>query len=345
MFTDIGIDIGTYKTAIFSGKRIVLEEPSVVAIDSETEKPLFFGKAAYDLAGRTDNNNITIINPVVRGVVSDMELSTKMMKYFLYKVFGNRIVKPRVVVTAPGGATAVEQRSAAQIIEESGGRNVQVIETATAAAIALGLNFSMPHGSMIVDIGAGTTDIAVISMGGVSECTTIPSGSMDYDAAIIKFARHKLNMTIGPHTAEKIKMQIGSAYKRKISMEMQAGGIDLVTGKPRSFSISSDQVYEATSDISDAIVKAVGEVLEHTLPDLAADIYEEGITLLGGGSLMYGLDEHISNVIGVPVHYAEDAAHVIVRGAGIAVRNPNLLKASDYQYRTRQNLYSDETDK
>lgn len=342
MFTDIGIDLGSYKTVIMAGQKLVLEEPTAAAIDTETGKPLFFGKAAFDLAGRTDQN-ITVIRPVKHGVVSDMELCCGMLKFFLRKAFGNRIVKPRVAITAPGNATAVEQRSAAQIVEEAGGRDVRVVETATAAAIGLGLNFTMPHGSMIVDLGAGTTDIAVTSMGGVAECVTIPTASADYDEAIVKFVRQEYNMLIGPHTAEKIKMQIGAGYSRSMPLTMQAGGIDLVTGMPKSFSVTSEQIYTATSPVTEAIGAAVAGVLERTLPDLAADICEDGIRLVGGGAALFGLGEYLRERTGVAAAPAEGHAQIVARGVGIAVRNPNLLRTSDYEYRTRKNLYSDES--
>lgn len=342
MFTDIGIDLGSYKTVIMAGQKLVLEEPTAAAIDTETGKPLFFGKAAFDLAGRTDQN-ITVIRPVKHGVVSDMELCCGMLKFFLRKAFGNRIVKPRVAITAPGNATAVEQRSVAQIVEEAGGRDVRVVETATAAAIGLGLNFTMPHGSMIVDLGAGTTDIAVTSMGGVAECVTIPTASADYDEAIVKFVRQEYNMLIGPHTAEKIKMQIGAAYSRSMPLTMQAGGIDLVTGMPKSFSVTSEQIYTATSPVTEAIGAAVAGVLERTLPDLAADICEDGIRLVGGGAALFGLGEYLRERTGVAAAPAEGHAQIVARGVGIAVRNPNLLRTSDYEYRTRKNLYSDES--
>ncbi len=342
MFTDIGIDLGSYKTVIMAGQKLVLEEPTAAAIDTETGKPLFFGKAAFDLAGRTDQN-ITVIRPVKHGVVSDMELCCGMLKFFLRKAFGNRIVKPRVAITAPGNATAVEQRSAAQIVEEAGGRDVRVVETATAAAIGLGLNFTMPHGSMIVDLGAGTTDIAVTSMGGVAECVTIPTASADYDEAIVKFVRQEYNMLIGPHTAEKIKMQIGAAYPRSMPLTMQAGGIDLVTGMPKSFSVTSEQIYAATSPVTETIGAAVAGVLERTLPDLAADICEDGIRLVGGGAALFGLGEYLRERTGVAAAPAEGHAQVVAKGVGIAVRNPNLLRTSDYEYRTRKNLYSDES--
>ena len=284
-----------------------------------------------------------MIRPVKHGVVSDMELCCGMLKFFLRKAFGNRIVKPRVAITAPGNATAVEQRSAAQIVEEAGGRDVRVVETATAAAIGLGLNFTMPHGSMIVDLGAGTTDIAVTSMGGVAECVTIPTASADYDEAIVKFVRQEYNMLIGPHTAEKIKMQIGAAYSRSMPLAMQAGGIDLVTGMPKSFSVTSEQIYTATSPVTEAIGAAVAGVLERTLPDLAADICEDGIRLVGGGAALFGLGEYLRERTGVAAAPAEGHAQIVARGVGIAVRNPNLLRTSDYEYRTRKNLYSDES--
>ena len=342
MFTDIGIDLGTYKTSIISGRNSVIIEPSVVAVDTETGKPLYFGKEAKALEGRTDEC-ITVVHPIVKGVVSDMDLATRMIRFFLKKSFGNRIVKPRVVVTAPGNATAVEQRSATQIVQEAGGRQVNVIETVTAAAIGLGLNFNVPKGNMIVDIGAGITEIAVISMGGVAQSATLKVGSADFDDAIVKYVRRELGTHIGPHTAERIKIQIGSAVGRPFSLTMQAGGVDINTGKPRSFSVTSAGIYEAISDYLAMIAEGVTSVLEKTTPELSGDIAGEGIVLIGSGALMFGFEELISTTAKIPCKLAEEPSGRVLRGAGIAVRTPELFRNSDYEYRTRKNLFSDET--
>lgn len=342
MFTDIGIDIGSYKTTIIAGKKVVLEEPTAVAVDTGTGEPIFFGERAHSIAGRA-HEHVQVLRPVERGVISDSNLATAMLRYFLRRSFGNRIVKPRVVITAPGGATDVQQRSAAGVAEAAGGRNVRVVETATAAAIGLGLNFSMPHGSMIVDIGAGTTDIAVITLGGVAECISLPVASYDYDEAIIRFVKTEHGILIGPHTAEHIKKQIGSATPRAVDITLTVGGVDIVTGMPRAFTVSSSDIYRVTQDITAEIGTAVAKMLENTLPDLAADIADEGIHLIGGGAKMCGFEEFLAARTGVPARLAEFPCECVSKGAGIAVRNPNLLRNADYAYRTRQNLVSDES--
>lgn len=342
MFTDIGIDLGTYKTTIIAGKKVVLEEPTAVAIDTQTGEPIFFGERAHSIEGRA-HEHVQVLHPVERGVVSDLNLATAMLRHFLRKSFGNRMVKPRVVITAPGGATDVQQRSCAGVAEAAGGRNVRVIETATAAAIGLGLNFSMPHGSMIVDIGAGTTDIAVTTMGGVAECMSISVASQDYDEAIIRYVKAEHGVLIGPHTAEHIKKQVGSATRRAVDVTLTVGGVDIVTGMPRAFTVSAGDIYRVTAELTEEIGTAVTKMLENTLPDLAADIADEGIHLIGGGAQMCGFEEYIAARTGVPARLAEFACECVSRGAGIAVRNPNLLRNADYAYRTRQSLISDET--
>ncbi len=342
MFTDIGIDFGTYKTAILSNHKILIDEPTVVALDHETGKILCFGKAAYELIGRTQDK-VTVVNPIRRSVVADMDLAVALMQYFFQKAFGKKIVKPRVVISAPGGATSVEQRALRQIVEEAGGRNVRTIESSSAAAIALGMNFNMPHGAMIVDIGAGTTDISVVTMGGIAECRTVPVASSDYDEAIIRYVRKEYNVLIGVRTAERIKKVVGSAVRPELDRIFSAGGVDLVTGMPRALDISANAIYEATADLSDTIGTNIAQVLENTLPDLAADILKDGVHLIGGGACMEGFEQLILKKTGVRGLLASEPLTCVLRGASIAVRHPDLLKNVDYEYRTRQNLISDET--
>ena len=318
MFTDIGIDLGTYRTIISTGSKIVLEEPTAVAVDSETGDPVFFGERAHSIDGRA-HDRVTVKHPVEHGVVSDLTLTSALLRYFLRKAFGNRIVKPRIVITAPGGATDVQQRSAAEAAEAAGGRDVRVIETATAAAIGMGLNFSMPHGSMIVDIGAGTTDISVVTMGGVAECVTIATSSYDYDEAIIRYVRSRYGILIGPHTAENIKKQIGCACRRPVDLTVTFGGVDISTGMPRAFTVSSAEIYDITKDITAEIGSAVVKTMENTLPDLAADIAEDGIRLIGGGAKMYGFEEYLGQVTGASAALAENPQECVAKGAGIAV--------------------------
>lgn len=337
MSTDIGIDLGTSKTILLSGVNIVLEEPSAAAVDTDTWEPLYFGEQAYKMIGRTPDS-VTSVLPIERGVIADYDVAEQMIRYFIRKAFGNRIVKPKVMVAMPGGVTAVQHRSVAKAVEAAGGRNVCTIESPMAAAVGIGLDFEKAHGNMIVDIGAGTTDVAVISMGGLAVCESARVASRDFDEAIIRYIRKEHNVLVGLQTAENIKIQIGSVVERPVEIAMQAKGRNLFSGLPEVFEITTNEIYFALKDTTQSICKAVQGVLEKTPPDLVADISADGIYLTGGGALIFGMEELLQNTMGIPVKLVSDPLHCVVRGTGIALKKPEILKNGDYEFRSLQNL-------
>lgn len=337
MAIDIGIDLGTAKTCILSGAKIMLEEPSAAAVDTDSWEPIAFGEKAYKMIGRTPDS-ITSVLPIERGVIADYDVAEEMMRRFMRKAFGNKMVKPRVMVAMPSGLTAVQHRSVAQVVEAAGGRNVCTIESPMAAAIGMGIDFTKARGTMIVDIGAGTTDVAVISLGGLSQCESGRVASRDFDEAVIRYVRKEYNILIGLQTAEQIKKQIGSVVHRPVEIAMQAKGRNLFTGLPQLFEITTNEVFQAVDDIAVNICKTVQGVLERTEPDLVADVSEDGIFLTGGGALIYGMEKRLSDFTGVPVHLVEDPLHCVVRGTGTALKHPSLLKNGDYAFRSLQDL-------
>ncbi len=340
MAKEIGIDLGTSKTVLFSGAKIVLELPSVVTVDSETWEPVYYGEKALQTLGRTPDS-LTCVRPIERGVISDYEIAQQMMRRYMTKAFGNKIIRPRVMAALPTGLTEVQHRSVANVIEAAGGRNVSVIEGPVAVAIGLGIDFSKPHGSMIVDIGAGTTDIATLSMGGIAQCSSVKIASGDFDELIMRAVRKEYNVVIGPLTAEHIKKQIGTVVSRPVEIAMTAKGRNLFSGLPQSFEITSSEVFEAIGESANSICNEVRKVLEKTDPDLVADILEDGIYLTGGGSLIHGMDTLLSEYIGTKVIPVDDPTHSVVKGTGIALKNPKLLRNVDFQYRSIQELIVD----
>lgn len=337
MSTDIGIDLGTKKTILLSGSKIISEQPSVVTVNTETWEPICFGEKAYSMIGRTPES-LTTVFPIRRGVISDYNIAEKMLKHFMKESFGNRILKPRVMVSMPIGVTSVQHRSVANAVESAGGRNVCTIESPVAAAIGLGVDFKKPRGSFIIDIGAGTTDTATISMGGLANCDSARVASGDFDEAIVRYIRKKYNVFVGLQTAEKIKKQIGSVVKRQVELTMRVKGRNLLTGLPVFVDVSSNDVYCAVADTAHSICTAVKSVIENTPPELVADIMNNGALLTGGGALIYGMPQLLSETLGLEVVPDEDPVHSVARGAGIALRNPDLLKNSDYQFRSIQEL-------
>ncbi len=335
--TDIGIDFGSYKTILISGSKIILEQPSVVAVDSETWEPISYGDEAYQMIGRTPES-VTVVTPVERGVISDYQIAEKMLKHYMEKAFGNRIIKPRVMVSVPTGVTSVQHRSVSKSIEIAGARSACTIESPIAASIGLGIDFREPNGSMIIDIGAGITDVAVISMGAFAEFGSFRTASIDFDDAIIKYVRRKYNILIGRQTAKNIKEQIGCVINRPVHLVMSVKGQDAFTGLPKQFEITSDDILEAISDIAEVICSNVRKVIEVTEPDLVGDILTNGIHLTGGGSLIYGMRELLSERLKVEVISDPDPVHTVALGAGIALKKPELLKNGDYSFRSIQEL-------
>lgn len=337
MATDIGIDLGSSKTVIFSSSKVVLELPNVVTVDAESWEAVYFGEKAKQTIGRTPDSLVSVY-PIEHGVIADYDLAELMLKNYMSQVFGNKILRPRIMATLPAGLTELQHRSLANVVESAGGRNITVIEGPLAIAFGLGLDFSVPHGTLVVDIGAGTTDVAVISMGGIAACESVKTASFDIDAQIIRYVRKEFNIEIGQLTAEEIKIKVGSAVPRNIEIAMMAKGRNVFSGLPESFEITSGEVYDAISDTLDTICNSIRLVLNKTNPDLVADIMNDGLYLAGGGSKLNGFAEKIENYLGIKVHQLEDPAHSVVKGAAVALKKPELLKNVDYQLRSIKEL-------
>lgn len=315
--TDIGIDLGTASVLVYiKGQGIVLEEPSVVAIDNNTRQILAVGEEARRMLGRTPGN-IVAIRPLRQGVISDYDITEKMLKYFIQKAVGKKLLlKPRIAVCVPSGVTEVERRAVEDATKQAGARQVFVIEEPIAAAIGAGIDIGRACGSMVVDIGGGTTDIAVISLGGTVVSSSLKIAGDNFDEAIIRYMRKKHNVLIGERTAEDLKINIGTAYPRTQSVSLDVRGRNLITGLPKTITVTSEEMLEALQEPVANIVEAVHGVLEKTPPELAADISDRGIVMTGGGGLLYGLDKLIKEKTGINVIIAEDAISCVAIGTG-----------------------------
>jgi len=317
MSTDIGIDLGTASILVYiKGKGVVLKEPSVVAFDRDTNKIKAIGEEARLMLGRTPGN-IVAVRPLRQGVISDYTVTEKMLKYFIQKALGRKLIKkPRISVCVPSGVTEVEKKAVEDATYQAGAREVAIIEEPIAAAIGAGIDISRPCGNMIVDIGGGTTDIAVISLGGTVCSASIKVAGDDFDEAIMKYMRKKHNLLIGERTAEDIKIKIGSAFPRAEEVSMDIRGRNLVTGLPKTVKVTSAETEEALKEATTQIVEAIHNVLEKTPPELAADIADRGIVLTGGGSLLSGLEELIEDKLGINTMTAEDPMTAVAIGTG-----------------------------
>ena len=315
--SDIGIDLGTASVLVYiKGKGVVLKEPSVVAFDRDTNKIKAIGEEARLMLGRTPGN-IVAVRPLRQGVISDYTVTEKMLKYFIQKAVGRpRYRKLRISVCVPSGVTEVEKKAVEDATYQAGAKEVAIIEEPIAAAIGAGIDIARPCGNMIVDIGGGTTDIAVISLGGTVVSTSIKIAGDDFDEAIVRYMRKKHNLLIGERTAEDIKIRIGSAYRRPESISLDVKGRNLVTGLPKTISVTSEETEEALRETTSQIVEAVHSVLEKTPPELAADIADRGIVLTGGGCLLYGLEELIEEKTGITTMTAEDPMTAVAIGTG-----------------------------
>ena len=318
---DIGIDLGTASILVYvKGKGVVLREPSVVAIDKNTGKLLKVGVDAQKMLGRTPGN-IVAIRPLREGVISDYDMTERMLKEFLKKGTSFRVFKPRIIICVPSGITEVEERAVIDAGIQAGARRVYLIEEPLAAAIGAGIDITRPDGHMIVDIGGGTADIAVISLGGVVESTSIKVAGDKFDEAIVKYIRRKHNVLIGERTAEEMKMTIGCVYPYPEEKVMEVRGRCLMTGLPRTFTVTSSEMMEAFEDVSGKIVEAVHAVLERTAPELVGDIATNGILMTGGGSLIYGFDKLIESKTGISTRVADDAISCVAYGTGKTLEN------------------------
>lgn len=315
--TDIGIDLGTASILVYiRGKGVVLKEPSVVAFDRDTNKIKAIGEEARLMLGRTPGN-IVAVRPLRQGVISDYTVTEKMMKYFIQKAMGKKAFrKPRISVCVPSGVTEVEKKAVEDATYQAGAREVAIIEEPIAAAIGAGIDISRPCGNMIVDIGGGTTDIAVISLGGTVVSTSIKIAGDDFDEAIVRYMRSKHNLLIGERTAEDIKIKIGNAFPKAEVTTMDVRGRNLVTGLPKTVEVTSEETMEALRTPTTQIVEAVHSVLEKTPPELAADVADRGIVLTGGGALLRGLEELIEDKTGINTMTAEHPMTCVAVGTG-----------------------------
>ena len=313
----IGIDLGTASVLVYiKGQGIVLQEPSVVAVDKNTNTICAVGEEARSMLGRTPGN-IVAIRPLREGVISDYEITEKMLKYFIEKTIGRRLfVKPRISVCVPSAVTEVEKRAVEEATKQAGARHVSVIEEPIAAAIGAGIDISKACGSMIIDIGGGTMDVAVISLGGTVVSTSLKVAGDNFDEYIVRYMRKQHNVLIGERTAENLKINIGTAYPRSQSVSMEVRGRNLVTGLPNNITVTSEEMLEALAEPVSHIVDAVHFVLEKTPPELASDIADRGIVMTGGGALLHGLDEMIKSKTGINAIIAEDPITCVAIGTG-----------------------------
>lgn len=324
---DMGIDLGTANSLVYMrGKGVILSEPSVVAIQKDTKSILAVGEEAKRMLGRTPGN-IVAIRPMKDGVIADFDITQAMLSYFIKKVFKSRtFVHPRVVVGVPSGATEVEKRAVIEAAIQAGAKEAYLIEEPMAAAIGAGLPINEPTGNMIVDIGGGTSEVAVISLGGIVTSRSARVGGDKMNDAIIQYIKKEYSLTIGERTAEEIKMKIGSAFPMEEERSMDVRGRDLISGLPKTISVGSPEIREALAEPVSGIIEAVKLALEKTPPELASDIIDRGIMMSGGGSQLYGLDRLISEETKMPVHVAENALCCVALGAGKVLEELDTLK-------------------
>ena len=334
-FNDVGIDLGTASVLVYvKGKGIVLREPSVVAIDRLSGRLLAIGEEARTMLGRTPGN-IVAVRPLRDGVISNFHDTERMLRYFLRKVIGRRLFfKPRVIVCVPSGVTEVEKRSVIEATEEAGARHTALIEEPIAAAIGAGIDIGAPYGNMVIDIGGGTTDIAVISLGGAVISKSIKCAGDRFDDAIVRYLKKKYNLLIGERTAEEIKINIGSAFPRKDDILMEVTGRNLISGLPKTVTLSANETIEAWEEPLNNIMETLHSVLEKTPPELTSDIAENGICMTGGGALLYGLDRLLTEKTRIPCYVADDAISCVAIGTGKALESmDHYTNGIVYDYR------------
>ena len=324
---DIGIDLGTANTLVYAkGKGIILREPSVVAVDTKTEVVRYVGTEAKNIIGRTPGS-IRAVRPLKDGVIADFDMTTAMLQEFIRKALGNNpFARARVIICIPSGVTAVERRAVKEAAEGAGAKRVAIIEEPMAAAIGAGLPVESPTGSMIVDIGGGTSEVAVISLCGIVTSRSVRVAGDEFDNSIINFIKKKYNLLIGERTAEQIKISIGSAYPTDEDTELEIKGRNLLTGLPENITVTSEEIREALAEALSHIIEAIKVTLERTPPELSADIIDSGITLAGGGALLRGLDRLINEETGIPVHIAERPLDCVVDGTGKLLDNIEELQ-------------------
>jgi rod shape-determining protein MreB len=322
MGRDMALDLGTANTVVYvRGEGIVLDEPSVVAVNTKTRKVLAVGAEAKSMIGRTPAH-IQAVRPLKDGVIADFDMCEEMLRFFIERVHQRRWTKPRMVIAVPSGITGVEQRAVQEAAESAGARRpTHIIEEPMAAAIGTGLQVWEPTGNMIVDVGGGTTEVAVISLGGIVSSQSIRVGGDEFDNVVAQFVKKEHSLLIGERTAEEIKIVLGSAYPLAREARAEIRGRDLVSGLPRVVSVTTDDIREGLEESITAICDAVRGTLDHTPPELAADIMESGIMLAGGGALLRNLDQRLANETGMPITVADEPLHAVVRGCGQVLDN------------------------
>ena len=323
----MAVDLGTANTLVYvRGRGIVLNEPSVVAVNVRDGRPLAVGLEAKRMIGRTPSH-IQAIRPLKDGVIADFDICEKMLRYFIHKVHQHRFVKPRMVICVPSGITGVEQRAVQEAAEYAGARKpAYIIEEPMAAAIGAGLPVQEPTGNMIVDIGGGTTEVAVISLGGIVASQSVRVGGDELDEAIIQYIKKEYSLALGERTAEEVKMVLGSAWPMKQELQAEIRGRDLVTGLPKTIMTSTEEIRDAVNEPVTAIVDAVKATLDKTPPELAADIMEQGIVITGGGALLQGLDARLNHETGMPIIVADNPLHSVALGSGQSLEEFEALK-------------------
>ena len=324
---DLAIDLGTANTLIYvRGQGIVLDEPSVVAINANDGRPVAVGLEAKRMIGRTPNH-IKAIRPLKDGVIADFEVCEKMLRYFIQKVHASKWSKPRMVICVPSGITGVEQRAVQDAAEYAGARKpVHIIEEPMAVAIGADLPVHEPSGNMIVDIGGGTTEVAVISLGGIVTAQSVRVAGDELDDAVLQYIKKEFSLAIGERTAEEIKIQMGSAWPMEQELTADIRGRDLISGLPRTMQVTTEHIREALAEPISAIIDAVKTTLDKTPPELAADIMQDGIMLTGGGALLGGLDERLAHETGMPIRVADEPLYSVVIGSGRALENIDAMR-------------------
>ena len=323
----IGIDLGTANTLVFmKGKGVIMREPSVVAVDTKNDTVKFVGNEAKEVIGKTPGS-IMVVRPLKDGVIADFDVTAAMLRIFIKKACGSSLVfKPTVIICIPSGVTEVERRAVREASINAGAGQVMIIEEPMAAAIGAGLPVQEPAGSMVVDIGGGTSEVAVISLNGIVASRSVRTGGDEFDQAIIAYIKRKFNLLIGERSAERIKIEVGTAYKLDEDLTLEVKGRNLINGLPKNAIISSEDVREALRESLEKIIEAVKETLERTPPELAADIIDRGITLTGGGAMLRGLDKLICAETGIDVYIAENPLDCVANGTGYVLDHMDTLK-------------------
>lgn len=330
---NIGIDFGSSSTTIVDEKKgIILDEPTLIAIDKETKYPIAFGNNAYTILGRTEDN-IEVIHPVVNGVVSNYKMSEKLLKYYLAKVCGNRILRPNVIITVPSAATNLDRRTLVDVLTSAGAGKVCLFEESLSSAIGLGFERHALSGRLLVNMGGGSVDVAVVTMGSIAVANTIKIGGQSIDEEIQKYLKKTRDIMIGPLTAERLKICLGSAVPREEDLAMLVSGKSGTDNMPISFEVTSDEIYECIKEVVESIISGIKEVLEKTPPELIGDISDNGITLTGGTSLLYGMDKLVQRETGIVTKVSKDPLYSTANGATKVIKNLNSL-AEGYDFKT-----------